>query len=445
MNNAVQRKKINRFLKGKSKKDIDAFCIYQWIDRCHFEGWYDDAVALGSFIPPNSLNQDYQKRIEFLLGQCRNQINDRKDRFVKIGNSHDAQTYPIPKSFIDKLAAMGLQLDGHGQNRMRLKYHGQRLLLLEKMTFEHCTFYFIDRSCDSLLMWLDNNGFDYLADSLRTTKKNTDERRPRMRILWDDAISLLPSLFTRDYLTEIEKAITEKDIKTSPSAKWNQFGHRIGSQAAKIDDLLLEGASLKSIAVATGSTIGRVKAHIRHLRNEKGMSVPKFGNIYKIWMLGTSPKILEKHKRTSDTRATQLKFWEEFRSYTLKNKSTLNIRSVFPKHWLDIYFGHNLCHICMTINIRNNLMTCELYINDSKEFYRKLFNDRNAIEKKLGEALQWNELPSKKASRIKLIRSSDVTNQDNWIEYFEWMKVKAEAFDKVFSKYGGFDLLLEAE
>jgi hypothetical protein len=99
----------------------------------------------------------------------------------------------------------------------------------------------------------------------------------------------------------------------------------------------------------------------------------------------------------------------------------------------------------MTINIRNNLMTCELYINDSKEFYRKLFNDRNAIEKKLGEALQWNELPSKKASRIKLIRSSDVTNQDNWIEYFEWMKDKAEAFDKVFSKYGGFDLLLEAE
>jgi len=445
MNNAVQRKKINRFLKGKSKKDIDAFCIYQWIDRCHFEGWYDDAVALGSFIPPNSLNQDYQKRIEFLLGQCRNQINQRKSLFIAIGSSPEPQPFPIPKVFVDMAEELGLKLEGHGQNRMKLQYLDKRLLFLEKMSFEICTFYFTDRSCESLLTCLDENGFDYLADRMRMTKKAADECRPRMKMSWDDATSLLPILFTKEYLDKIKKTAAEETRESSPSSKWNQFGHRIGSQAAKIDDLLLDGASLASISVAIGSTMGRVKGHIRHLRNEKGIIVPKLGNIYKILILDTHPKILEKYKHTSDIRATQLKFWEEFRSYALKNKSTLNIRSVYPKHWLYIYFGHNLCHICMTINIRSNLMTCELYINDSKDLYRKLFNDRNTIEKKLGEALQWNELPSKKASRIKLIRASDVTNQDNWIEYFKWMKEKAEAFDKVFSKYGGFDLLLEAE
>ena len=297
MNSEVQLRKINRFLKGKGRKEIDAFCIYQWIDRCHFEEWWDAAVALGSFIPPNALNQDYQKRIEFLLGQCRNQINQRKGNFVG----------PIPKVFIDSLEELGLKLEGRGQNRIKLKYRDKRLLFLEKMTFETCTFYFTDRSCDSLLTWLDKNGFDYLADDMRMTKKAADERRPRMRISWHDATSILPVLFTREYLVEIEKALAEKDQKSSASSKWNRFGHRIGSQAAKIDDLLLEGASLASIAVAISSTIGRVKGHIRHLENEKGIPVIKKGSIYKI-QPEDIPAADKKTNQSSNIRKLRLNF-----------------------------------------------------------------------------------------------------------------------------------------
>ncbi len=80
MNGEVQKKRIDQFLKGKGRKEIDTFCLYQWIDRCHFQGWWDEAVALGSFIHPKSLNQDYEKRIVFLLGQCRNNIKERKNK-----------------------------------------------------------------------------------------------------------------------------------------------------------------------------------------------------------------------------------------------------------------------------------------------------------------------------------------------------------------------------
>jgi len=424
MNSEVQLRKINRFLKGKARKEIDAFCIYQWIDRCHFEGWWDAAVALGSSIPPGALNHDYQKRIEFLLGQCRNQIDQRKGDFVG----------PIPKSFIDSLEALGLRLEGRGQDRMKLKYLDKRLLFLEKMTFETCTFYFTDRSYDSLLKWLAKNGFDYLADGMRMTKKAVDERRPRMKISWDDATSLLTTLFTREYLGEIEKTMTEKDHVSSPSSKWNRFGHRIGSQAAKIDDLLLDGASLAGIAVAIGSTMGRVKGHIRHLENEKGIPVAKVGSIYKI-LAESIPDAIKKSNRPNNIKALRLKFWNAFKAFALENQSPLNIKKVYPEHWLDIYFGHPLCHICMTINIRSHLMTCELYINNSKDLYRKLFIDRGAIEQALGESLQWNELPGKKASRIKMIRSADVTNPENWGEYLKWLKEKAEDLQEVFPKY----------
>lgn len=434
MNNEVQKRKINQFLKGKGKKEIDAFCIYQWIDRCHFEGWWDAAVALGSFITPSSLNQDYQKRIEFLLGQCRNQINQRNRQFTEIGNSQDTQAFPLPKVFIDIADGLGLKLEGRGQNRMKLKYLNKRLLFLEKMTFETCTFYFTDRSCESLLIWLDKNGFDYLADSMRMTKKAADERRPRMRISWDDATSLLPILFTKEYLDEIEKTTAKKIQESSASSKWNRFGHRIGSQAAKIDDLLLNGASLASIAVAIGSTMGRVKGHIRHLENEKGITVVKVGANYKI-LAENIPEAIRKSKRSYDIKALRLNFWSAFKEFVLKSQSMLNIKKVYPEHWLDIYFGHPRCHICMTINIRKDLMTCELYIPGSKNLYRKLFNDRGVIEQELGESLQWNELPGKKASRIKLIRAADVPNPENWDEYFKWLKEKAEDLQEIFLKY----------
>jgi hypothetical protein len=89
----------------------------------------------------------------------------------------------------------------------------------------------------------------------------------------------------------------------------------------------------------------------------------------------------------------------------------------------------------MTINIRSNLMTCELYIPNSKNLYRNFFNARGVIEQELGESLQWNELPGKKASRIKLLRVADVPNPENWKEYFTWLKEKAEVFQEVFLKY----------
>ena len=434
MNNAVQQRKIRRFLKGRRHNDIDTFCIYQWIDRCHFEGWYDEAVELGSFIPPNSLNQDYQKRIEFLLGQCRNQINLRNGQFTQVGEFHNQKTSSIPKNFIDMLESLRLTLTGHGQNRMKLTYQDIRLLFLERISFDACTFHFTDRTFGSLLESLGENGFYYLAENIRKTKKTADERRPRIRMSWNDAISVLPVLFTEEYLNRIEKTKNESNQATLTSLKWNTFGHRTGSQAAKIDDLLMSGQSLANIAVSIASTISRVKGHIRHLEKEKGIHVVKPGDIYKI-LAESIPAEVKKSNSRDTIKAFRLMFWNAFKEFAIANQSTLNIRKIYPEHWLDIYFGHPHCHICMTINTRRNHMTCELYIPDSKELYRRFFEDRAAIEQELGEALQWHDLPQRKSSRIKLIRTVDVRNQDNWKEYFLWLNGKAEAIQKIFLRY----------
>jgi len=71
MNKEKQKRQILRFLKRKNATKVDAFTIYQWIDRCCFEEWWEFAMALSSALPPNSLTDEYQKRVEYILSECR--------------------------------------------------------------------------------------------------------------------------------------------------------------------------------------------------------------------------------------------------------------------------------------------------------------------------------------------------------------------------------------
>jgi hypothetical protein len=71
MNESQYKYQIQRFLRGQDKRDLDAFHIYQWIERCHIQGWWKMALGLSSSVPPGSLTPEYQKRLEVLLKECR--------------------------------------------------------------------------------------------------------------------------------------------------------------------------------------------------------------------------------------------------------------------------------------------------------------------------------------------------------------------------------------
>ena len=83
MNKEKQKRRIIRFLQGRGPRDVDTFCVYQWIERCHFEEWWDLALSLGQSVPPNSLSRDYHKRLDYLLSECRHNLERaRKERPV---------------------------------------------------------------------------------------------------------------------------------------------------------------------------------------------------------------------------------------------------------------------------------------------------------------------------------------------------------------------------
>lgn len=172
-----------------------------------------------------------------------------------------------------------------------------------------------------------------------------------------------------------------------------------------------------------------------------------------IWKIGDSPfaprfhivskpndwaKAMKKSATESeltDTELLQFEYWTKFKEYAIQRKTKLRLRKPYPQHWYDISIGNSGCHICLTANTRNDLLSCEIYIDESKELYDALFTKKDEIEEEIGERLEWMELPLRKASRIKLLREASIADTQNWNKCFEWMLEHAEKFYNVFNKY----------
>jgi len=137
----------------------------------------------------------------------------------------------------------------------------------------------------------------------------------------------------------------------------------------------------------------------------------------------------------SDTKLLQLEFWTGFKEFVQENSGKVKLRKAYPQHWYDISFGSSNAHLCLTLNSQNGQMACEVYIPDSKQLYSDLFEKKEDIERELSESLLWEELPDKKASRIKLITKGSLSNQSSWGQCYPWLLEKVTKFQLVFGKY----------
>lgn len=103
--------------------------------------------------------------------------------------------------------------------------------------------------------------------------------------------------------------------------------------------------------------------------------------------------------------------------------------------WMNLSIGSSVYDICLRAVKTENLLVVELYIRGDKDLYHQLFEKQNVIEQELGVALDWQELPEKKASRIMLTRQVNFDDRSAWNAQFDWMMEMALKFKKVFKKY----------
>ena len=77
-------------------------------------------------------------------------------------------------------------------------------------------------------------------------------------------------------------------------------------------------------------------------------------------------------------------------------------------------------------------ISCEVYIDDSKDLFHLLHKEKNQIESIIGKKLEWNELPEAKASRIILIGKIDPNEEDNLDKCFKWYADTVAKFREAF-------------
>jgi hypothetical protein len=230
MNKEKQKRQIELFLSGKGGQDVDAFCVYQWIERCHFQKWWDRALKLAPNVPPNSLDQHYHKRLDFLLSDCRNNFEQFERECVQIRNASGVPQFSVPVSFARACVEHELDFGRTTSKGITLELDNRKAIFLEEISPNKCVFLFYKMDSEELSSWLRSHGFEHLVNGIVRPTTGGDLHTARMGITWPDATNLIESLVA--HLKESvpvyrPAALPRAPIQTSsfpPSGRKIQFG-----------------------------------------------------------------------------------------------------------------------------------------------------------------------------------------------------------------------------
>ena len=136
------------------------------------------------------------------------------------------------------------------------------------------------------------------------------------------------------------------------------------------------------------------------------------------------------------SQSERLEFWTEFNEMLIDKGKPFNIRKATTDHWYDVAIGRSGVHVAINLVNRESLVCLELYINNDKELFDKLYDKKEIIESELGFKLIWDRLNNGKASRIKYnIKGLNFDNHSNYQELMEKIIDNAVKMRDVFKKY----------
>jgi hypothetical protein len=181
-----------------------------------------------------------------------------------------------------------------------------------------------------------------------------------------------------------------------------------------------------------------------------------FGLEVELWKIGASsvaPKFNvvckpnDWSKTISDTAKTieageltaakqlQLDYWAELRMRLEESGSNLKGTKALPQNWINFALGRSVFGLHDTVNTQKPFVSVGMgcYGPNAKAHFRILEELKPKIEEEIGEPLEWEELPHRKESRIRIRLDADPTTQPDWPRQHEWIRKRLEAFHKVFA------------
>ena len=186
----------------------------------------------------------------------------------------------------------------------------------------------------------------------------------------------------------------------------------------------------------TDENIGFFLVEIKLYQIGESQIAPKFNVIEKP---NNWTKEIKKQTNSSPSLQARLEYWLAFNDYAFENKAfsqNFNKRKASTDHWMTFSVGSSACAMSVSQIRKYNNLIVEWYITDDKDLYKMFFSHKDEIENEVGFALDWCELPDKKASRIiAYLHDTDFEDKSAWSKQFDWVMDTAIKMKKAFKKY----------
>lgn len=138
----------------------------------------------------------------------------------------------------------------------------------------------------------------------------------------------------------------------------------------------------------------------------------------------------------SETRIAQREYWEQLhRELDRQNGPVSGNRKAQPQSWMSYRVGRAGFGVNAAMRRPRRQIQAELYISHehAKEFFYLLREQRADIEQELGYALDWEELPEGRDTRVSIVLSDvDPEDQGDWPRQHEWLAARLNDLHRVF-------------
>ena len=126
-------------------------------------------------------------------------------------------------------------------------------------------------------------------------------------------------------------------------------------------------------------------------------------------------KNIAKNTELNESQKSRLEFWTQFNEIIVANGKPFNTRKVSTDHWYNVAIGSSEANISIDLVNKEHKIRIGLWINDNKDIFDSLFQQKSSIENALGIELEWHRLDDKKASYIcTYVNGLNFKKQDNY-------------------------------
>ena len=221
-----------------------------------------------------------------------------------------------------------------------------------------------------------------------------------------------------------------------------------------LGQLLTYTAGLKALTIVwiSAKFSEEHRAALDWLNHNTVESVRFFGLEIELWKIDNSPPaprfnimcqpnewensvrdVASTSEYTRPSEIRRINYWTDFRNYLLENKSPLRSQKPKANPSYDFGIGTSLAHISARLIAKQNIIGVELLIKKNvKAIYAELLKQKEKIESRIGEALEWEEKPEQERSRIVLYKTVEIDNKNKWPDQFQWLQQRLEKFDSAF-------------